>query len=73
MNKILIGGGILLGSILLVENFILSQSAYILIWYWNTWSLTMFSIFIWIIFWYWIKWLIAEKSTDKYDDEGLNF
>jgi len=74
MNKILIGASILLSSILLVENMVNSNDAYVLIWYKSTFLLTLLSLFIWAAFWFGIKWFLSEKPSDNYDDwNNLDF
>jgi len=74
MNKILMWISILLWSILIVENMVMNNQAQIIIWYWDTWTLTIFSIFIWFILWFWFKWFISEKWWNDYnDDEWVNF
>jgi len=69
--KIMIWFAILVWSVLIVENMIMSSQAQILIWYARTGTLTMFSLLIWAVFWFGIKWLIDNKEYN--DDEDFNY
>jgi len=70
MDKVFILAGILLGSILIIENIVSWM-----IWYLflstnvNTWMLVFVSILIWIMIWYWIKWYLTNKSSDYWNDD----
>ena len=74
MNKALIWISVLLWSMLIVENMVMSSQAQIIIWNWKTWTLTIFAIFLWFLLWFWVKWLLLEKWWNDYnDDEWVNF
>jgi len=69
-NKILVGVWILLSSVLIIENIIVSAGAYLFLPYTNTWTVIFVSVLIWISIWFWIKWLTIKtdyKSEDDYD------
>ena len=73
LNKALILGGILLSSILIIENTVISSQAYLFIWYSNTSFLTIISILIGTWLWYWIRWFFNQKESEKYEDDDYNY
>jgi hypothetical protein len=69
-DKVLVLGGILLGSILVIENMVTWM-----IWYLfldpaaNSWVIVLVSIIIWIAIGYWTRnWLIDSNKEEEYDD-----
>jgi hypothetical protein len=67
-DKVLIAAWILLGSILIVENFVNSAWAYLFFEYWNTGFVVLFSILIWIAIWYGFRWKMLNKEEYENDD-----
>jgi len=70
-DKVLIGGGILLGSVLIIENVVSW-----LYWYLflstnsNNWLVIFVSLIIWTAMGYWIKGITLNKNNidDNWDD-----
>ncbi len=73
-DKILIAWGILLGSILIIENMVSG-----LFWYLfldtsaNNGLVIFVSLLIWAGMWYWIKWLSNSKNSSDYDNDEYDF
>jgi len=71
IDKVLVLGGILLWSVIVIENMVTWM-----IWYLfldptaSTWIIALVSIFIGIAIWYWAKGMLSKKSEfeeDEYD------
>ena len=69
MDKTLIGIAILLGSILIIENYALSMQALIFINYGRAGTLWLISLFLWAMFWYGLRGIMMGKKTSDYDDD----
>jgi len=67
LDKILIAIGILLWTVLIIENIVNSSGAYLFLDFTNTGFVVFFSILIWIAIWYWVKWKISSKDYDEED------
>ena len=67
-NTVLILLGILSASILIVENMVLRQQAYVFIYYSNTWVLCFASILTGMALGFWIKGKLTEAPTDAGSD-----
>ena len=73
-DKILIAIGILLGSILVVENMVMWM-------YWylfldassNVWVIVLVALFIWTAGWYWVRWLLSNNNNNEYETDDFNF
>lgn len=68
MDKGLIGIAILLGSILVIENYALNTQALIFIDFGKWWTLALISLWLWAMLWFGLKWLMAGKKSSEYDD-----
>lgn len=69
MDKTLVGIAILLGSILIIENYALSTQALIFIDYGKAGTLWVLSLWLWALLWYGVRWLMTWKKTSEYDDD----
>lgn len=69
LNKILIFGGLALSAILIVENMVVPNQAFLFIDRGSTsWMLSMVSILIWVWMWYGLKSFFTQEDTDdNYD------
>jgi len=71
LNKILIFWGLAVSSILIIENLVMWQQAYVLISNSSTaWFLSLFSTIIWIWIWFGLKSFFVnwgEKEDDNLD------
>lgn len=70
MDKTLIAIAILLGSILVIENYALSTQALIFISYGKAGTLWLISIFLWTLLWYGLRGFMTWKKSSDYDDDG---
>jgi hypothetical protein len=68
-DKILILVGVLLGSVLIIENMVSSLTWYLFLdTSANNWLIIFVAIIIWICMWFWIKWFFWEKKDTEEDD-----
>lgn len=72
-DKVLIWGGILLGSILIIENIVNSAGAYLFLDYTNTWTVVFVSVLIWVAMWFWFKWFMNRETTTNEEENDYNF
>ncbi len=71
MNKALILISILLGSILVIVNYI-SVQPLLFITRVNNWTVVIGSIIIWMVLWFSLKWLL--NTEDNYENnDWINF
>jgi len=71
LNKILVFGGLSLTAILVIENFVVANTAFVL---WNngskTYVLALVCTIIWAFIWYGAKWMFSKESSA---DEDMDF
>ncbi len=69
-DKILIAVGILLGSILVIENMVIWQMWYLFLAQWtNVWIIIFIALLIWVSLWYWVRGILNNKSVEDESDE----
>jgi len=72
LNKILIFWGLALSSILIIENLVMWQQAYVLISNNSTaWFLSMFSTLVGVWIWFWLKGFMINWNEPE--DDSLDF
>jgi len=70
LNRILIFGWLAVAAILVIENMVISGSAFIFMFSGYAWQLSIVSIVIWFFIWYWVK---SFFTTDSWDEENYDF
>jgi hypothetical protein len=70
LDKVLILGWILLGTVLIIENIVNSSWAFLFLDFTNTWLVVFVSIVIWVATWYWVRWKMSSK---EYNDEEFDY
>lgn len=72
INKILVFWGVALMAILIIENMVVENKAFLFIDRNSTsWILSIVSAVIWVAIWYWLNNML--KSDTDYEGDDLNF
>jgi len=71
MNKILVFWGLAVFAVLLIENMVISSTAYVLWFSSKSFILVLASTIVWFFIWFWAKWYWSSLN-DK-DDWEMDF
>jgi len=67
MNKILIFWWLSVFAVLLIENMVMSYSAYVLWLTSRTSVLVLVTALVWFAIWYWFKWHLMSQDKDDWE------
>ena len=71
-DKVLVAGGILLGSILFIENMVITSVGYLFLYNSvKTWIIVFVGILIGAALWYGIRWLLEKKEYSTEEDYDI--
>jgi len=69
-DKILVAGGILLGTVLFIENMVIWLYWYLFLYRWvNNGIVILVAIFIGVAMWYGLKWIFNKKEYWEEDED----